>query len=330
MSIAASRPSRSSAAASPWHALRQRLRRPGKFLTALGRRISTDRIMTLAAALAYYFFFALFPFLLFLLALVTMLPGVGGIEDWLLEQAAQIVPDTAFGMLETTIRGILAQPRGGLLSLGAVLALWSSSAAIVSLADALNVAYGVQETRPWWRVRLKALGLTIALSFFMILAFVLAVGSAPLASWVAGFLGRLGGVALLIVNWVVVIAAVTLVIATIYDACPNVELPWRWFSPGSVLFTVGFGATSLAFSTYVSRFGSYDRTYGSLGAVIILLLWMYLLALFVLLGGEVNALLDRDEGVGDVPPPRPTDEGTAPPPTDGAPPLRPEGDPNPA
>lgn len=330
MSIAASRTTRSSAAASPWHALGQRLRRPGKLLNALGTRISDDRITTLAAALAYYFFFALFPFLLFLLSLVTMLPGVGGIEDWLLEQAAQVVPDTAFGMLETTIRGILAQPRGGLLSLGAGLALWSSSAALASLADALNVAYGVEETRAWWRLRLKALGLTIALSFFMIVAFVLAVGSAPLASWVAGFLGPVGGVALLVVNWVVVIAAVTLVIATIYDACPNVELPWRWFSPGSVLFTFGFGMTSLAFSTYVSRFGSYDRTYGSLGAVIILLLWMYLLALFVLLGGELNALLDRDEGVGDVPPPRPADEGTQPPPADGVPPLRPEGDPNPA
>ncbi|MCW5892785.1 MAG: YihY/virulence factor BrkB family protein [bacterium] len=318
-----------SATASSWHALRQRVRRPGQLLNALRTRISDDRIATLAAALSYYFFFALFPFLLFLLSLVTMLPGVGGIEDWLLEQAAQFVPDTAFGMLETTIRGILAQPRSGLLSLGAGLALWSASAALAGVADALNVAYGVEETRPWWRVRLRALWLTVALSFFMILAFVLAVGSTPLARWVAGYLGPLGGVGLLAANWLVVIAAVTLVVATIYDACPDVELPWRWFSPGSVLFTLGFGATSLAFSTYVSRFGSYDRTYGSLGAVIILLLWMYLLALFLLLGGELNALLDRDEGVGATPPPRPADEGTAPP-SDANPPLRPAGDDAPA
>lgn len=330
MAIAASRVPEQSVGASPWHALGQRLRRPWKLLNALRTRMADDRITTLAAALSYYFFFALFPFLLFLLSLVTMLPGVGGLEDWLLEQAAQVVPDTAFGMLETTIRGILAQPRGGLLSLGAVLALWSSSAALASLSDALNVAYGVEETRAWWVIRLRSLGLTVALSFFMILAFVLAVGSTPLANWVAGFLGPAGGIALLIGNWLLVIAAVTLVIATIYDACPNVELPWRWFSPGSVLFTVGFGATSLGFSSYVSRFASYDRTYGSLGAVIILLLWMYLLALFLLLGGELNALLDRDEGVGAVPPPRPADEGDAPPgPTD-APPLRPEGDANPA
>lgn len=325
MGIAATR----GATGSPWHALGQRLRRPGKLLNALRIRVSDDRIATLAAALSYYFFFALFPFLLFLLSLVTMLPGVGGIEDWLLEQAAQFVPDTAFGMLETTIRGILAQPRGGLLSLGAVLALWSSSAALAGVADALNVAYGVEETRPWWRVRLRALGLTVALSFFMIVAFVLAVGSAPLANLVAEAFGPLGGAALLAVNWLVVIAAVTLVVATIYDACPNVDLPWRWFSPGSVLFTIGFGATSIGFSTYVSRFGSYDRTYGSLGAVIILLLWMYLLALFLLLGGELNALLDRDEGVGDAPPPRPADEGTAPP-SDAPPPLRSEGDSNPS
>jgi membrane protein len=257
-------------------------------------RISQDGLTTLAAALSYYFFFALFPFVLFLLALITLLPGVEGLQNWLLQWTAQVVPPQVYDTLAGVINGLLSQPRGGIVSLGAVLALWSASSAFAGMMSALNVAYGVRERRPWWKVRLLAIGLTVALSFFMILAFVLAVGSGPLATWLADFLGPLGAIALLLLNWLAVLAAITLVIASVYHFCPDVEFPWRWFSPGSVLFTLGFGATTMAFSYYVARFASFDKTYGSLGAVIILLLWMYLLALFVLLGGEINAYLDRE------------------------------------
>jgi membrane protein len=290
-----------------WKALGRAVRRPRAFIRGLVLHIAHDGLPTLAAALSYYFFFALFPFVLFLLALITLLPGVEGLQNWLLEWTAQVVPAQVYDTLAGVINGLLSQPRGGIVSLGAVLALWSASSAFAGLMSALNVAYGVRERRPWWKVRLLAIGLTVALSFFMILAFVLAVGSGPLAKWLADFLGPLGAIALLLLNWVAVLAAITLVIASVYHFCPDVDFPWRWFSPGSVLFTLGFGATTLAFSYYVARFGSFDKTYGSLGAVIILLLWMYLLALFVLLGGEINAYLDREAedytGSARLPPP---------------------------
>ncbi len=277
-----------------WVALGRAVRRPRAFVRGLVLRISQDGLTTLAAALSYYFFFALFPFVLFLLALITLLPGVEGLQNWLLQWTAQVVPPQVYDTLAGVINGLLSQPRGGIVSLGAVLALWSASSAFAGMMSALNVAYGVRERRPWWKVRLLAIGLTVALSFFMILAFVLAVGSGPLAAWLADFLGPLGAIALLLLNWLTVLAAITLVIASVYHFCPDVDFPWRWFSPGSVLFTLGFGATTMAFSYYVARFASFDKTYGSLGAVIILLLWMYLLALFVLLGGEINAYLDRE------------------------------------
>src|SRR5262245_5650921 len=290
-----------------WPALGRAVRRPRAFIRGLVLHIARDGLTTLAAALSYYFFFALFPFVLFLLALITFLPGVEGLQNWLLQWTAQVVPAQAYDTLAGVINGLLSQPRGGILSLGAVLALWSASSAFAGLMSALNVAYGVRERRPWWKVRLLAIGLTVALSFFMILAFVLAVGSGPLAVWLAGFLGPLGALALLLLNWLAVLAAITLVIASVYHFCPDVDFPWRWFSPGSVLFTLGFGGTTMAFSYYVARFGSFDKTYGSLGAVIILLLWMYLLALFVLLGGEINAYLDREAedhaGSARLPPP---------------------------
>jgi len=277
-----------------WTALRQSIRRPRRFFGGLVSCIAQDGLSTLAAALSYYFFFSLFPFILFLLALITFMPGVEGLQAWLLQWAAQVVPGQAYATMAGVINGLLSQPRGGVLSVGAGLALWSASSAFSGLMGALNVAYGVRERRPWWKVRLLAIGLTVALSFFMILAFVLAVGSGPLAAWVAQQLGPAGGITLLVVNWLAALGAITLVIASVYHFCPDVDFPWRWFSPGSVLFTLGFGATTVAFSYYVARFASFDKTYGSLGAVIILLVWMYLLALFVLLGGEVNAYLDRE------------------------------------
>jgi membrane protein len=286
-----------------WAVLWRLLRRPRRLVGGLVSQVAGDGISTLAAALAYYFFFSLFPFLLFLLALVTLLPGVQGLEDWLLGRAAEVVPPGAYASLEGVIRSLFDEPRSGLLSVGAGLALWSASTAITGLTAALNVAYGVRERRPWWRVRIIGIGLTIAMSFFMILAFVLAVSSAPLAALVAGMLGPLGGIALLVGNWLVALAAITLVIATIYHVCPDVDFPWRWFSPGSVIFTLGFAGTTFLFSFYVAHFGSFDKTYGSLGAVIILLLWMYLVAMLVLLGGEVNAYLDR-EASAELPPPK--------------------------
>jgi membrane protein len=123
---------------------------------------------------------------------------------------------------------------------------------------------------------------------------VLTLFAGPLADVVASQLGPAGGPATLAFNWSLSIVLVTLVTATIYYYCPDVpDRRWQWLSPGVVLFTGGFGLASAAFSVWVARFGSYDKTYGSLGAPIILLFWLYLLATFLLLGGELDALLDE-------------------------------------
>ena len=275
-----------------WSILLAGLRRPHRFVSDLVRRIQQDNILTVAAAMSYFFFFAFFPFLLFLLALVTMLP-VHGLDDWLLARSATVIPGEASGMLERTVRGLLAQPRSGLLSLGAGLALWSASSAFAGVMDGLNRAYRVRESRRWWRVRLVALGLTVGLSLFMILAFVLAVFGGQLAKLVGHVLGPAGVVAALVIRWILALGLIAFVVATIYYVCPDVEQQWVWVTPGSVIFTLGFAGASAGFSYYVGHFGSYEKTYGSLGAVIILLFWLYLLALFLLMGGEVNALLEH-------------------------------------
>ena len=281
-----------------WRTLGRELRRPIAFTAALGRLYGAHHMALLGAALGFYFLLAFFPFLLFLVAVVTLVPGVGGLTDWLLRTASEYVPSEAFAMVEGVIRAVVAKPRGGLVSLGAGLAMWSASAGFTSVMECLNVAYGVREHRAWWRVRLEALGLTLALSLFIVLSFVLTLFAGPLASLVASWVGPAGGIATLAINWSLSLALVTFVTAVIYYVCPDVDaLEWQWLSPGVVVFTLGFGVASVGFSYYVARFGSYDKTYGSLGAPIILLFWLYLLATFLLLGGELNALLDERRGV---------------------------------
>jgi len=277
---------------STWRELCRAALRPGELLRVLAQRVYEDDTFTIAAALAYYFFLAIFPLLLFVLALTSVLP-LHGLDAWLLENAAQSLPHQAYVLVERTVHGLLATQRSGLLSIGAALALWSASAAFTALINGLNRAYRVQDPRPWWHVRLYAIGLTVGLSVFLILAFVLTLFGGQVVDLVGRHLGPAAAVSALVVRWTITVAAVLLTVAAIYYACPALEKEWQWIRPGAVLFTLGFAATSAAFSYYVGHFASYDATYGSLGAVIILLVWMYILAVFLLLGGELNALLEQ-------------------------------------
>jgi membrane protein len=276
----------------PWHGVSLAARRPGRFAAQLARRVQEDDVLTIAAAMAYYFFLSLFPLCLFVVALVTVAP-VHGLEDWLLEQAGQLLPAEAFRLLEGTIRDLLARPRRGLLSLGAVLALWTASSAFVSVMGGMSRAYRTPEHRPWWRVRLQAIGLTVGLSLVMIVTFVTTIFGGQLADLVGRLIGPAAEVAALVARWTVAVVGVTFVVSAIDYACPATAPAWRFVTPGSLVFMGGFGGASAAFSYYVGRFGSYNATYGSLGAVIVLLFWLYILAVFLLLGGEVNALLEH-------------------------------------
>lgn len=289
-----------------WRALGRGLRHPVSLVGQLATGVREHEVATVAAALAYYFFLSLFPLIIFVLALASLMP-IDGLETWILANAARSLPSDAYGLLEKAVEGLLAEPRGGLLSLAAVLALWTSSAAFAATINGLNRAYRVEDSRSWWRARLYAIGLTLALSLLMILAFTLTVFGTHLQHLIAAALGPTAGMLAQVARWTLTILATTLVVAAVYYAAPAVEKEWQWIRPGAVLFVFGFSASSAAFSFYVGRFGSYDRTYGSLGAVIVLLVWMYLLGFFLLLGGELNALLERSAGAR----PQPKEDATA-------------------
>jgi membrane protein len=191
----------------------------------------------------------------------------------------------------------------GLLSFGILAALWMTSSAILVITDTLNRAYGVQEGRPFWKVWGIALLLTIGLPLFMLISIGLLVFGPQLGGWIATQigLGALFQVLWNVLRWPVILGLLTVAIAPVYYWAPDVAQAWRWITPGAVFAILVTLITSLGFSYYVTNFGSYDATYGSIGAVIVLLTWMYLTGLFLLVGGEINAAIAHASSEGKAP-----------------------------
>jgi membrane protein len=256
--------------------------------------VQKDECLGRAAQLAYYFLFALFPFLLFLTTLLGYLP-IPDLLDRLLETLGQMLPGEAFRLVQDNIRQLVSGQRGGLLSFGILAALWTSSGALTAIIDSLNRAYDVEEGRPFWKVRLTAIGLTVGLSVFVVVALVLLTFGPQIGGWVADLvgLGRAFELTWNILRWPVIVGLLVVATALVYYFAPDVEQEWKWITPGSICAVLGWLLASLGFAFYVNRFGSYNATYGSIGAVIVLLTWMYVTGLFVLIGGEINAEIEH-------------------------------------
>jgi membrane protein len=272
----------------------------------LGRRvmheIQEDDCWGRAAQLAYYFLFALFPFFLVLTTLLGYLP-VPNLMDRLMEMLAEMLPGDALRLVQDNVREIVTSQRGGLLSFGILAALWTSSSAITAIVDGLNRAYDVQEGRPYWKVRLIAIVLTVGLSLFIIVSLVLLTFGPQIGGWIADQvgLGSVFQIAWNLLRWPVIIGLIVLAMALVYYVAPDVEQRWQWITPGSLVAVVGWLLASLGFSFYVNNFASYNATYGSIGAVIVLLTWMYVSGFFVLLGGEINAEIEHAASSGKDP-----------------------------
>jgi membrane protein len=266
--------------------------------TELGRRvwheIGKDEVTDRAAALAYYFLFALFPALLFFAALLGMLP-LQGLMERLIAYAEQAMPGDAASIVRRTLSEIEAGARGGLLSFGALAALWAGSNGMASVMTTLNVAYDVQDDRSWWKRRLVSILLTSGFALFILSSLILVVFGPRLGEAAANRLG-LGAVftiAFKLLNLPVVIFLVLLGIALVYYFAPAAKQHWRWVTPGSVVALVLWLAMSFGLRFYVSNFADYGATYGSIGGVILLMLWLYLTGVALLIGAEINAEIEH-------------------------------------
>jgi membrane protein len=252
-----------------------------------------DDIFGDAAKLSYYFLLALFPLLLFVTTVLGYFADAGSdLRQELLRMLSMVVPADASSLIFKTVNEVQEHAGGGKLSFGLLATLWAASNGMGALTDALNVAYEVRETRPWWKSRLVAVTLTIVLSVLILSALVLVLFGGRIAEWIAASYS-FGGVFVMtwkVLQWIVVLAFVLLAFALIYYFAPDVRVRrWQWIAPGTVIGVLLWLAVSFAFRLYLHYFNSYSATYGTLGAVIILMLWFYLTGAAILVGGEINS-----------------------------------------
>ena len=253
-----------------------------------------DDIAGIAAQLSFYFFLSLFPALLFLVALASFFP-LYSFNDELMRLLAPIAPEAVLRLFQEQLTALSNSEDVGLLSIGLLMALWSSSAALVSVIDAMNRAYDIEDTRPWWKRRLIAIGLTVGLAVFILTSFGLVVAG----PWLADFLGSHLGLSAVftwswkILQWPIVFLLASTGFGLVYYFAPDAEQEWTWITPGALTATLLWLLASLAFRFYVVNFGNYEEAYGTLGAIILTLLWFYISALVMVLGAELNAEIHR-------------------------------------
>jgi membrane protein len=254
----------------------------------------TDEILDRAAALSYYFLFALVPTLLFVTALLGLSP-VGGLLDRLLAFAARLLPADAMSVLTGITSQVVRGAGGGLVSAGAAGALWGASRGVQSIILALNVVYDVRHPRPWWRRQVVSIVLTVTFTLFtlsglLLLAFGERIGRALAER--AG-LGSIFWASWTVLHGVTVGVLLLTAMDLVYHFAPAVRQRWHWLTPGSAFALTAWLLASVGLRLYVTNVASYNVTYGSIGGVILLLLWLYASSVALLVGGEINAVISR-------------------------------------
>jgi membrane protein len=267
----------------------------------LGRRIwqqlSEDDVFGRAAQLSYYFLLALFPLLIVLITLLGYFAETGSeLRASLLSYLGEVMPPAATTLVQTTLEEISRQKGGGKLSFGILAALWAASNGMGAISETLNAAYNVGETRSWWKIRLISVGLTLALAVLILTALALILYGGRIGdalAWSYG-LGQVFTMTWKIVQWPIVLFFVLLTFNLIYYFAPDVrDQDWKWVTPGAVIGVALWLLVSFAFRLYLHFFDSYSATYGSLGALIIMMLWFYLTGAAILIGGEINSEIEN-------------------------------------
>lgn len=271
--------------------------KPAILARRVWKEILSDKVFNRAAELSYYFLLALFPLLILLTSVFGAIIGEQTeLREKLFNYLAQVMPPSALQLTDTTLKEVSEASGGGKISFGILATLWAASNGMGAITEALNVAYDVKETRPWWKTRLTAILLTLALGVLIITALIIVLAGGKIAQFVAAnySFGNVFTWTWKILQWPLVFVFITLAFALIYYFAPDVEdQSWQWITPGSVIGVFLWLLVSFGFRIYLQFFDSYGKTYGSLGAVIILMLWLYLTGVAVLIGGEANAEIEH-------------------------------------
>jgi membrane protein len=293
-------------------------------LRHLYREIVDDAITDTAAQLSYYFLFALFPFLFFLTTLAAYLP-LNSAVDALMDRLHLVMPTEALMVVEGHTEKLLHEPRPKLLTIGLGVTLWSASRGVDALRKGLNLAYDVTESRAIWVTQPLAMGMTLAGALLILVAFAGFILGGNVGEAVAARVGidQLFATVWSWLRWPFTAMVVMLAVALSYYVLPDVEQKFRYITPGSITATGLWLASTWGFTQYVEHFGAFGVTYGSIGSVVVLLVWLYLTGLVFLLGGEVNAVIEHESREGKKRGARA--EGEAPPPLEERPSIAPPG-----
>lgn len=256
-----------------------------------------DRILDQSAKLSFYFLLSLFPLLIFLIALLGLLLQSGPVpQDTLHKYLAAVVPGSASGLIDRTLEEIARAPVAGKLSLSLLFALWTASKGMAAIIEALNIAYKVEESRSWWKKYLVALELTIISLVLTAAALLLMIYGGRLSKMIQSNFGFSSFIAGMwkILQWPLLLAFVLAAFNILYLYAPNIKhRRWHWLMPGTAVGVALWVMASFGFKLYLSLFDRFTVTYGSIGTVIILLLWLYLSGTAILIGGEVNSEIEK-------------------------------------
>lgn len=261
------------------------------FAKRLWRKFQDDDVLNGAATLTFFFLLAIFPAAIFVLSLLPSL-SIPHLQQAIVDLLHQALPEQSANLFEETIRDVSSE-RTQLLTIGLIFTVWSASAGVYAIMEQLNRVYDVKDRRGFWRAR----GIAILL---MLLFVLLGIGSLSLVIfggvvqfWLASIVGWSRPLLLIFatLRWIILAAALLLALAMIYRFGPDVNIKFQFVSPGNVVAATLIVLASIGFRFYVSKFGNYSATYGSLAAMIILMLWMYLVGIILLVGCEINAIL---------------------------------------
>lgn len=299
-----------------------------EFMKKLGHEFTVDAVDDVAAQVAYYALFSLFPFLFFLTTLAAYLP-IGSSVGVAMAQIKSVLPADAYRIVDTHLQSLVTETRPNLLTIGLLISLWSASRAVNAARTALNLAYDVTESRPFWKVQGLAVGVTIISVMGVLFSIALLLAGGTAGAWVANKL-YLGGAYHLVASrlrWPLTGLLIMTLSAFGYYALPDVKQRFKFVTPGSIVATLTWLLGTWGFGQYVTHFGNYNATYGSLGGVIVLLTWFYISVFIFLMGGEINAILEHESVEGKAAGERSEGDGHA-----GAPvavPPGPDGQPSP-
>jgi membrane protein len=261
------------------------------------RAYRANRFDGASAQFAYYSMLALFPLLILLIAAVARLP-FGGVVDNALDGAKRALPDEIYDLLARQIRDIQAHSTVRIIVASLGVFTVAGCQVFLTITDGLNKAYEVVESRRSWQVYGLVFLLTIAVSVLILISLILMIIGPMLSSWIAArdfSVPILQAVLKSGVRWGVVCGFLWIATTTVYNVAPSIRLPWYWFSPGSVFAVVGWVVVSQGFRLYVEDFATYNTTYGALGGVIVLMVWLNLTGAVFLMGGQINGVIHRAE-----------------------------------